>query len=198
MNINPQKLEGNWREGFSLDFHTIHSTPINDELGNLVGWDTERTQIGAELYRLKYWRESERLSIITQVASDFLKTVLGSWKIDAIIPAPPSDSSRHIQPVFELAKEIGKQLKINVDFTNLKKIKQTSQIKNENDPDKRKEALKDAFSVTENCYLGKNILVFDDLFRSGGTLNAISKALILEGKAQDVYVFTITKTRTNR
>jgi len=44
---------------------------------------------------------------------------------------------------------------------------------------------------------GKNMLLFDDLFRSGSTLNAITDLLMGTRKAASVPVLTITKTRSN-
>ncbi|MBL8634234.1 MAG: hypothetical protein JNM40_13515 [Myxococcales bacterium] len=45
---------------------------------------------------------------------------------------------------------------------------------------------------------GKRILLFDDLFRSGSTMNAITEALLGPGQATIVYALTITKTRSNQ
>lgn len=44
----------------------------------------------------------------------------------------------------------------------------------------------------------KNILVIDDLFQTGATLNAISKLLYNEGKVKNVFVITLTKTRRKK
>ena len=64
--------------------------------------------------------------------------------------------------------------------------------------DNRKEVLKDAFSVQNNVLNGKDVLLFDDLYRSGETLNAVCDILLNVGKARGVYVLTITKTRTKK
>lgn len=77
-------------------------------------------------------------------------------------------------------------------------MKSTSQLKEIEDPDVRKEVLKDAFSVQNNVLNGKDVLLFDDLYRSGETLNAVCDVLLNVGKARGVYVLTITKTRTKR
>jgi competence protein ComFC len=44
---------------------------------------------------------------------------------------------------------------------------------------------------------GKCLLLFDDLFRSGATMNAITQSLYEHGAA-DVFALTITQTRSNR
>ena len=62
----------------------------------------------------------------------------------------------------------------------------------------RMEILKDAFAVSKREVEGKNILLFDDLYRSGATLNAITKMLKVKGKAKEVYALTLTMTRRRR
>lgn len=198
MEINPQKLEGHWNEGWALDLHTSSSHPIKDEDGNITGWDTKRPPVAEELYRLKYWKEQYRVAGIAKPASEFLDKYKSKWQIDLIIPIPPSDTKRDFQPVYEMAKSIGKLTSLPVDFTTLKKIKSTSQLKEIEDPDKRKEILKDAFSINLNALNGKDVLLFDDLYRSGETLNAVCDIIMNKGKARGVYVLTITKTRSKR
>jgi predicted amidophosphoribosyltransferase len=44
----------------------------------------------------------------------------------------------------------------------------------------------------------KKILLFDDLYRSGATMNAITAALYEQGKAAEVFALTITRTRSNQ
>lgn len=54
----------------------------------------------------------------------------------------------------------------------------------------------DAFIITNKSYKGKTVLLFDDLYRSGETLNAVTKVLKEQGEVEDIYVLTITRTRT--
>jgi predicted amidophosphoribosyltransferase len=120
------------------------------------------------------------------------------WSLDVIIPIPPSDITREFQPVYEMAKSIGRLVGLPVDLNTLKKVKSTSQLKNIEAPETRREILKDAFSINFNALSGKDVLIFDDLYRSGETLNAASDVIMNIGKARNVYVLTITKTRSKR
>lgn len=198
METNPQKLIGHWNEGWALDLHTTTSHPIKDEEGNITGWDTLRPPIAEELYKLKYWREQHHIDNITRPATDFINRHKHQWQLDLIIPIPPSDTTRAFQPVYELAKAIGQAVGLPVDFTTLRKVKSTSQLKEIEDSDVRKEMLKDAFGIEPNVLIGKDVLLFDDLYRSGETLNAACDVITNIGKARGVYVLTITKTRTKR
>lgn len=193
--INPQKLDGNWKEGWALDLHTLYSILIEPDLGV---FDTKRTPIGEELYLLKYRNERNRAENIAKVAAEFLNNKKSDWNLDVIIPIPPSDITREFQPVYELAKSIGQLVGLPVDLNSLKKLKNTSQLKNIYKPEERKEILKDAFSIEDNALSGKNVLIFDDLYRSGETLNAVCDVIMNKGKTKEVYVLTITKTRSKR
>jgi hypothetical protein len=66
MEINPQKLNGRWNEGWALDFHTSYSIPIEPELRI---FDTKRPPIAEELYLLKYRNERDRAENIAIVAA---------------------------------------------------------------------------------------------------------------------------------
>jgi competence protein ComFC len=199
-NIKPIKLDGNWKDGFALDMHTASSKPIKNDQDEIIKWETERPPLGEALYRLKYWKEKNHAIKISLIAAVFLHTKKKNkeWNIDKIIPIPPSDLTREFQPVYLLANQIAKFLKTDLDINSLKKIKSTSELKSIEDPATRREILKDAFSINFNALSGKDILIFDDLYRSGETLNAVCDVIMNKGKARGVYVLTITKTRSKR
>ena len=87
---------------------------------------------------------------------------------------------------------------MSVDYTVLKKNEATPPLKTIDDPEARREILKNAFSVEAGTLKGKNILIFDDIYRSGETLNAVSDVVQQQGNAENVYVLTITKTRVKK
>ena len=95
-----------------------------------------------------------------------------------------------------MAKSIGRLVGLTVDFNTLKKERNTSQLKNISEPEKRRKELKDSFNINFNALSDKNVLLFDDLYRSGETLNAVCDLVMNKGKAKAVYVLTITKTRS--
>lgn len=185
------QLKGEFYSGFSLDYHTI-SSKLNDN----GKFDTLRTKLGEALYQLKYNRKKSAIKEIAETASSFLKSEFHN--IDLIIPIPPSDLNREFQPVFEIGNAISSITQIPIDCAYLKKTAQTIQIKGVDDNETRKELLRNAFSVIDKRYLGKTILLFDDLFRSGTTLNVAAKVLKEQGEVGDIRVLTITKTRTKK
>jgi hypothetical protein len=191
-------LNGNWTKGFALDLHTTKSTLVGvDDLGQNK-FDTLRPSIAEDLFQLKYRKNTGKIERITSQTAAFLEKHKAGWQLDIIIPVPPSDQTRQLQPVYELAKSLGKKCNLPVDFTILKKVKSTPELKGIDDAEQRREILKDAFDVEANSLAGKDVLLFDDLFRSGETLQAATEAILEKGKARNVYVLTITKTRSKR
>ena len=134
-----------------------------------------------------------------KTAATFLKD---KWKVVAelnyIIPVPPSNLNRAYQPVIEIVDRLSDALNIPICTDVLVKVKETPELKEIVEYSKREEILKDAFNIQNDCLKGKNILLFDDLYRSGATLRVIAEILYNKGKVNNVYILTLTKTRTKR
>jgi competence protein ComFC len=187
-------LNGNWIRGFSLDLHTIKSTYNSDG-----SFNTERSNIGQLLYELKYKYRRENIedlsNIICQKFNENIKPLFPT--IDVIIPIPPSNQNRPFQPLYELCDRVSFKLNIKSDRDYL--LKNSSvQIKEISDSDSRISILKESFQLSGLKYKDKTILLFDDLFRSGDTLNAATEILKQYGQVENIYVLTVTKTRIKR
>ncbi len=192
--INPQKLEGKWLTGVALDFHTTSSTPIGYNEAGHMQFDTVRPEIAELLYQLKYKSNKDAAQEIIEAAGTLV--LKHREKFDLLIPVPPS-TFRTVQPVIILAEGIGSMANIPV-CNCVTTTRATTQLKGITDPEKRRELLEGLYAVDTSYTAGKNVLLFDDLFRSGSTLNAITEVLLLQGKAASVRVLTITKTRSNQ
>jgi len=191
---NPQKINGKWQSGIALDVHTLSSTYMGvNEFGHEV-YDTKRSEIGELLYRLKYKGDMAAAQEITDAAVAYLKPQLS--KFDLIVPVPPS-GTRAVQPVITLAKGIGAKLGVPVADC-LTTTRAATALKGVLDPAKRKELLDGLHAVDTAQTKGRKVLLFDDLFRSGATMNAITDLLTTKGKVAAVRAFTITRTRSNQ
>ena len=96
-----------------------------------------------------------------------------------------------------LAKGISDQLHIPL-VECVTKTRDTPQLKNIFDLDARLKALDGVHAVDPAATQGRRVLLFDDLYRSGATMDAITTALYEQGKAADVFALTITRTRSFR
>lgn len=191
---NPQRIYGNWVSGIALDFHSVSSVHLGiDEFGHDV-FDTTRSELGELLYQLKYRGDIGTAQEIIDTAAAFVKR--HRPKFDILIPVPPS-GARDIQPVITLATGIGAAIGLPVvECVTL--TRSATPLKGVMERDKRAELLAGLHKVDASKTGGKDILLFDDLFRSGATTNAITDLLMEEGKAASVRVLTITRTRSNR
>ncbi|MER3420700.1 MAG: hypothetical protein C4290_09340 [Chloroflexota bacterium] len=128
---------------------------------------------------------------------NFLST-LGLASVLAIIPVPPSDLSRSVQPVALLAARIGALTGLTVSRDGLVKVKATPTLKNLADTASRRHALNGAFQASSEQLVGRVVLLFDDLYRSGETLTEAARALREHGRVRRLYVLTVTRTRMLR
>lgn len=187
-------IRGAWHDGYALDDHTISSTYIGDnEFGHPV-FDTQYTPLGELLFRLKSRSEGSVVDEIVELVAGFVEV---TWKpaVTLIVPVPPSNTARRAQPVFLLAEALGKRLRLGVHQDALTKIRRTPQLKNVYDYDERAKVLDGAFRADPSVTGGQSILLFDDLYRSGATMNAVAEVLTAEGQAAAVHALTLTRTR---
>lgn len=192
--IHPQDIEGRWQSGIALDFHTTSSTPIGYNEAGHMQFDTVRPEIAQLLYQLKYRGDQQAAQGIIAAAAALLQPHRS--KFDILIPVPPS-TARAVQPVLVLARGIGAAVGLPV-VECVSTTRPTTQLKGVTDPEKRKELVEGLYAVDRAKTAGKNVLLFDDLFRSGTTMNAITDVLLQQGRAATVRVLTITKTRSNQ
>jgi len=189
------KLEGNWKTGIAYDLHTLSSQYLGQDKYGHDRYNNTRSEMGELVYQLKYQHNETVVSKIV----DLLQSINGLEKMEAIIPVPPSNQKRTYQPVFSIALELAKRLKILTYLDFLAKTVGSKELKNINEQDKRTELLEKTIVIAHNYNLaGKKILLIDDLYRSGSTLKVATNLLYNEAKVEDVYVLTMTKTRSNR
>ena len=197
MNINPQKIHGNWRAGWVLDVHTLSSRALAGG-----GYDTKRTEFGESIYQLKYQHDSTKIQPIAEVAAKFVKEefAVDGYPIlpylKAIIPIPPSDKNRTFQPVTEVAREMGRLLSVSVRTDYLTKIKRTIPLKDISDVGSKREQLRGAFTIQSQDLKNQCVLLVDDLYDSGTTLTEATQVLYERGGVQHVLVLALTRTRT--
>ncbi len=192
--IKPKELRGEWRQGFALDVHTTGSTFIGHNEYGHPEFDTTRSPLGELLYRLKYKRDASVIEEIVDTVAEFIEA--SKIGIDAIVPMPPSNV-RSSQPVLQIASALGKKLRVSVLDACVSKPKPTTQLKDVYNYEERRKLLEGAFAVNRDQTVGKSLLLFDDLYRSGATMNAVARELAKTGEAKEVFVLALTHTRSS-
>lgn len=190
MHLNPRGMYGAWDEGWTLDAHVSSSEFLGyNEYGH-AQFETTRTELGELLYKLKYKGDQSVIGSIAQATSDFVRE--RNFPVDVIVPAPPS-KARSVQPLFQIADDLGRHLNLPVDKTSVRKIKATPEMKNV-DYAQRVGLLAEAHSLQGDTLRGRRVLLLDDLCQSGATLNAITR-LLKEGGAATVLALALTRAR---
>ena len=196
LKINPIKLVGEWEAGYALDYHTLSSEYLGDDEYGHPQFETARSEVGELLYRLKYRSERALVKVLSLTASNFAES--RKWPVEIVIPVPPSRSGRGFQPVPLLAKAIAQNLGIPVSLDAVVKVKDTPELKSIYRLEERTALLQDAYAVVASEVSRKRVLLVDDLYRSGATLNAVAACLKGKGNVRCVYAVTFTKTRSKR
>lgn len=198
MNIDPKALIGNWTHGWALDQHTLRSTAGGFDNDLHPEFATERTEFGEALFKLKYRADLTQVASIARTVADFIRGRSELADIKAVLAVPPSDRQRSFQPVEVLTASIGALLNLPAPDDYLLKVKQTVPLKSIVGKRTRRNELADAFAIVDQRFADAHVLLFDDLFRSGETLKAVTATLLFFGKVAQVSVVTATSTRSNR
>ncbi|MGH9795563.1 MAG: ComF family protein [Candidatus Acidiferrales bacterium] len=187
----PLRIVGNWREGYALDYHTVSSIHTHDDEFGRPRFETKRTPLGELLYRLKYRREDAGAEPLADAAAALVR----SWNrgVQVIVPVPPS-KARSRQPLALVARALGQRLSIPV-ANAVYKAQGTPELKDVNDRIERLKMLQGAHTVARALVEGKKVLLLDDLYQSGATMNAVAGALYAQGGASDVYALALTLAR---
>lgn len=191
--FTPRRITGAWRQGFALDFHTLSSEYAGDDEFGRPRFNTIRSEVGELLYKLKYGRGRGAVAPLAEALVQHLK--VWSPPINLIVPVPPT-TKRAIPPVMLLAEALSKHAELAVADCLTRK-RDIPQLKNVTDLDERAALLDGLHAVDKTATQGKTILLFDDLYRSGATMNAIAAELRDTGLAADLYALTVTRTRSN-
>lgn len=116
---------------------------------------------------------------------------LNQWKPDLIVPVPIHKSKERLRGFNQaayLAERLSCYTGIPVDTDLVQKVVKTKSQKKLNAMQRRKN-LEKAFLVTKNIR-GKDILVIDDVYTTGSTIDAMAGCLRKRG-AKNIYFLTV-------
>lgn len=145
------------------------------------------------MYRFKYSNRREYANFYAKQAAK----VYGDWvhrnRVEVVIPIPMYYKKRRKRGYNQaevFARALGKELGIAVDERIVERIRETTPQKELNDK-QRQNNLKKAFQLTENIVKYKEILLVDDIYTTGSTMDAVAETL-LAGGARNIYYICIS------
>lgn len=147
------------------------------------------------LHLFKYGRKIALYKPLGQLMTDLAATHWRREIIDLIVPVPlhpKRKRERGFNQAELLAFPIKTRLKLPIDTKNFIRDRAT-QTQTELGKKERIENVKGAFRVRGTSqFSGKNILLVDDIFTTGATLNECSRTLI-EAGARRIYALTLAR-----
>ena len=149
-------------------------------------------EVAVSLYRFKYQGRREYAAVFAEEFIYYLEEAIRRWNPDALIPVPlysVKERRRGYNQAGILAKELGKRLNIPVYDDFVRRIKNTKPLKMLN-PEERLNNLKKAFILMENGVKLNRVIIVDDIYTTGSTIDTISK-LFLEHGISEVYFLTV-------
>lgn len=188
---NLRQIHGNWDLGCALDKHTVSATPVGrNEYGHTI-WDTARTEAGEALFRLKYrfdWRQAER------IAHAMAELICPKFADIGLVVPMPASKVRARQPVHEIARAIGTIIKRPVFEDILRKVPTGQSLKDIGTKANRAAALQGKIALNDEIVSqGRwNVLLVDDRYDTGASLEAASAVLRSYAKVRKIYVATVT------
>jgi len=176
---HPRSLAGAWQTGWSLGFHS-----------RITGADWSRSGVGDLTYRLKYEADMTVLPALTQQTLDLFQAHPELKQVDLIVPVP-SSTERKVNPVRVFCEALAGKIRIPMQIVVVK-TRSTAPQKEMKTLAQKRANVAGAFAVCGEIK-GKGLLLVDDLFDSGATLEEITRLLFKHGVA-GVNVLTLTRT----
>ena len=152
-----------------------------------------RGAIRQSMYRFKYSNKREYAAYYAKVAA----SLHGDWikrnNIEVLVPIPMymgKQRRRGYNQAEVFARALGKELGIPVDTGIVKRVRDTIPQKELSDKERRHN-LKNAFQLTPNIVEYKQIMLIDDIYTTGSTMDAVAEVL-LSGGAKNIYYICIS------
>lgn len=148
-------------------------------------------QMKRSILRYKYEGRRQYGEFYAKAMYIFAKKDVEKWKPDVLVPIPlypRKQRMRGFNQAEDLAEKLAVYLNLPVDPEMLKKIKDTKSQKKINKREREKN-LKGAFQALKTAK-GKKILIVDDVYTTGSTMDAAAKCL-KEAGALNVYFLTV-------
>jgi predicted amidophosphoribosyltransferase len=186
-----KEIKGNWDLGYTLDKHMISSTYLGDDEHGHPRFDNQRTEVGEATYQLKNKHKESEAAPLAQAIFD--NVFLKFKDVHVIIPMAAS-TARSVQPVDQVAAALAGLTELPWYKGWLIKAQGGKKLKDIPEAD-RSGAVKGTISLAGDLdEEGKvNILLLDDLYQSGASVNEACAVLRAYAKIGKIYFVALTR-----
>lgn len=152
----------------------------------------EYESVAASIYKMKYGGRQEYADFFGEEICKHLGDFICHVKPDGLVPIPlhaARERKRGFNQAAVLAKAVGKYSGVAVYDNLLKRVKNTVPLKLQN-PKERQNNLKKAFKITQNDVKLNTIIIIDDIYTIGSTIDEAARVLRQCG-VQRIYFITL-------
>ncbi len=189
--IHPIKLMGNWDVGYALDQHVLSSDFLGEDPFGGPVFDNKYSEIGELLKNYKYRGRRDLLPEIVSTIILFLQEHPEMADFETIIPVPPS-KPREYQPTLEICESLAESLRKY--FLSDILVKE-SEVESKNLSVEEKRLLYGTIHQNKFAKRRHSVLLVDDLYKTGTTLNECVRVLRGDPLIDKIFVLAITKTK---
>lgn len=165
-----------------IDTNLIERGRVVFEYGSVAGL----------LYKLKYSARFDYARYLGEEAAKVIEEEREEWKPDCIVPVPLHPNrklERGYNQVEEVAKHIKRVTNIPVRTDLVRRVIDTKPLKYQSS-DSRRNNLKNAFKLVRNDVKLESIIILDDFYTTGSTIQAVALELKRLG-VQKIYFVTL-------
>jgi predicted amidophosphoribosyltransferase len=191
MDVHIKEISGNWEQGYAMDKHIVRSTYTGDNEFGHATFDTERTAVGEALFQLKYRDKWEQVEPLAECLFEYAAPLFPDT--DLIIPMAATNV-RAVQPVTSIAVKLAEKMELHSFNNLLLKHPGGQSLKNLHTKEEKQAALAGAFYINDqiNSDGPYNVLIIDDLYHTGASMEAAVAALRGYNKINKIYVAALT------
>lgn len=149
--------------------------------------------VSLSIYQFKYKNRRIYGEFYAKEMARLYGNLIRFWGVEVIVPIPLHRRKKRLRGYNQaavIAKQLGKIMGIPVDCNSIVRNRYTRPQKELNDKE-RKQNLKQAFSVTNKWKNYKRVLLIDDIYTTGSTMDTVAEELKKNG-VQKVWFLTIS------
>lgn len=154
---------------------------------------THRTPVSGSIYQFKFKNRRVYAQYYAEIMKERLESQIRRWKIKVILPIPMDagkKKKRGYNQAEILARELGKLTGIPVE-TGLLRKRKTADAQKSLNRHGRAHNLEGSFWVERKTRLQERVLLIDDIYTTGNTVNEAAKTLKKSG-VRRVFFLTIS------